>query len=101
MRPAAAVERHLHQGLIQRRQEVAKPVDATPIAQGPGEHLEHSRGRLQVGGTQGEIDQWLLDGGSGSGVGLLAPVHAGEDPSPQGLQALRGAHPAAPAAGVG
>jgi len=33
VRPAAAIERHLHQGLIERRHEVAEAVDAAAVAQ--------------------------------------------------------------------
>ncbi len=49
MRPAAAVERHLHQRLIQWRQEVAEAVDATSVAQGLGQGLPHGDAHILIG----------------------------------------------------
>ena len=60
VRPAAAVERHLHQGLIEGRHKVAKAVNAAAIAQGLGQRLAHGDAHVLVGVVV--VDVGVTDG---------------------------------------
>ncbi len=49
MGPAVAVEGHLHQRLIEGRDEIAEAMDATPLAQGLGQGLAEGDADVLIG----------------------------------------------------
>ncbi len=63
MGPAVAVEGHLHQRLIEGRDEIAEAMDATPLAQGLGQGLADGDTHVLVGVV-------IVDVGIAGGVDL-------------------------------
>ena len=49
VRTAAAIQRHLHQRLIQRRHEVPEAVDAAPLSKRLGQGLAHGDAHILIG----------------------------------------------------
>jgi hypothetical protein len=92
VRTATAIERHLHQRLIQRCHEMAEAVDAAPIAQGLGEGLAHGDAHILIGVV-------VVDMGVARGLDLQVDQPMAADLVEHVVEKRHpGAHLAAPAA---